>query len=188
MHTSVLAWMPRALSADEVRGKRVLEVGSYNVNGSVRPIVEGYGPALYQGVDQTPGPGVDLVVPCEQLPELFGGPDAFDVVISTEMLEHAKDWRGCLLAMAEVVTPGGLLLLTTRSPGFPYHPFPDDHWRFTTAAMAAIVPALGFEILSIADDPDPRHPGVFVKASKPTDWFPPAVQALDLIDAVEVTR
>jgi len=176
------------LSADEVRGRRVLEVGSYNVNGSVRPIVQGYGPARYEGVDQTPGPGVDLVMPCERLPELFSAPDTFDVVISTEMLEHAKDWRVCMLAMAAVVTPGGLLILTTRSPGFPYHPFPDDHWRFTTAMMAAILPALGLEPLSIVDDPDPRAPGVFVKARKPLDWQPPAATVLDAIDAVEVIR
>ncbi len=166
----------------------MLEVGSYNVNGSVRPIVEGYGPALYQGVDQLPGPGVDVVLPCEQLPDLFAGEDAFDVVISTEMLEHAQDWRACLLAMAEVVTSAGLLVLTTRSPGFPYHPFPDDFWRFTTATMAEIVAALGFEALSIVDDPDPEHPGVFVKARKPNVWLQPGRGVLDEIDAIEVTR
>ncbi len=39
------------LCKEEVAGKRVLEIGSYNVNGSLRQIVKSWGPAEYIGVD-----------------------------------------------------------------------------------------------------------------------------------------
>lgn len=178
-HASVLRWFPKALTAADVAGREVLEVGSYDVNGSVRPLVEALGPASYLGVDQIAGPRVDEVVDCTGLVGRFGR-DAFDVVVSTEMLEHARDWRACMVAMAEVLRPGGLLVLTTRSPGFPFHPFPADHWRFTVATMTAILTALGFG--SHETCPDERgSPGVFAKARKSDPWRPdlPALARLD---------
>ena len=40
----------------------MLEVGSLNVNGSIRPMIESRGPRSYLGVDVLDGPGVDRVV------------------------------------------------------------------------------------------------------------------------------
>ena len=40
------------------------------------------------------------------------GPDAFDVVVSTQVLEHVREWREALRGIAAVLKPGGLLLLT----------------------------------------------------------------------------
>lgn len=169
MHPSVLAWVERELAAEDVAGKRCLEVGSYDVNGSVRPHVESLGPAQYLGVDAGPGPRVDQVVNCEQLVQTVGAD--WDLVISTEMLEHVRDWRACLLQLAEAVTPGGLLLITTRSPGFPYHPYPEDHWRYTPELMADVLETLDLEA-TVQDDTDTHSPGVFVFARKPQDWRP----------------
>jgi glycosyltransferase involved in cell wall biosynthesis len=169
MHGSVLGFFAYgALQTREVRGKDVLEVGSLDVNGTVRPMVEARGPASYLGVDIVGGPGVDRVADAAGLVATFG-PDAFDVVISTEMLEHAGDWQGAVLAMAMVLRPGGVLVWTTRSPGFHYH-HPPDRWRYTQQAMATILDRLGLEPVVLADDPE--HPGVFVKARKPSGWVP----------------
>jgi len=65
-----------------------------------------------------------------------------------------------------VITPGGYLLLTTRSPGFPYHGFPGDYWRFTRDDMSEIIYGLGLDVVTLADD-DPQTPGVLVFAKKP---------------------
>lgn len=170
MHPSVHAWFGTAVTREDIEGRRVLEVGSFNVNGSVRPILIGLRPAEYHGVDASAGDGVDQVLDCTRLVDEFGA-GSWDVVVSTEMLEHVEDWRACVRNLIHVLVPGGLLLVTTRSPGFPYHPFPDDHWRFTTAALERIVSNARLEAVEISADPE--APGVFVKARKPDGWRPP---------------
>jgi hypothetical protein len=168
----VLAWAPAALPASDVAGARVLEVGSYDVNGSVRPLVEAHGPASYLGVDQSGGPRVDKVVSCYDLVDTFG-PDAFDIVISTEMLEHVDDWQRAVAELAGVAAD--LLVITTRSKGFPYHPFPGDFWRYSIGTMENIVDGIGF-VGTVENDPE--CPGVFVKARKRNPW--PGVDTLAL--------
>ena len=50
----------------------------------------------------------------EDLARLFGEA-AFDVVVSTQVLEHVPDWRAGLAQMAAAVRPGGHLLVTCDS-------------------------------------------------------------------------
>lgn len=171
MHGSVLGFFAYgALQGREVYGKDVLEVGSLDVNGTVRPMVEGTRrPATYIGVDVVGGPGVDRVLDAVDLYETFGR-DAFDVVISTEMMEHAEDWKSSLLNMVAVLRPGGVLVITTRGPGFPYH-HPPDRWRYTQKTFAEAARELNLESVVLMDDPE-MH-GVFVKLRKPENWQPP---------------
>ncbi len=55
------------LTAQEVKGKDVLEVGSLDRNGSLRAIVEALQPKGYVGADLSAGPGVDGICPAEDL-------------------------------------------------------------------------------------------------------------------------
>src|SRR5207247_2308266 len=57
-HESCIDFVASRLSAEEIQGSDVLEVGSRDVNGSVRPVVERARPASYLGVDIEAGPGV----------------------------------------------------------------------------------------------------------------------------------
>jgi SAM-dependent methyltransferase len=43
------------------------------------------------------------------------GPDRFDVVVSTQVLEHIRDWPAALRGMRDVLRPGGTLLVTCDS-------------------------------------------------------------------------
>lgn len=182
MHPSAYIFASRALAAEQVAGKRVVECGAYDYNGSVRDVYEAMGPASYTGTDVQPGPGVDLVCAAEKLPAELGENSA-DVVISTEMLEHAADWRGAVAGMTRILAPGGLLLLTTRGPGFPYHPHPEDHWRFTVDAVDGIAEACGLEVLHLEPDVIDQ-PGVFLLARKPEGWDPVGMtEGLDVIKA-----
>jgi SAM-dependent methyltransferase len=150
----------------DVRGRNVLEVGARDVNGSVRPLIEALGPASYVGVDLQVGPCVDLLCDATRLEERFGQA-RFDVVVSTEMVEHVKDWRGAFHNMKSVLRPGGLILVTTRSRGFPIHGYPWDYWRYEQSDMEQIF--ADFEVLAIENDPE--SPGVFVIAKKPSSPF-----------------
>lgn len=187
MHQTVLDFVQRTITSDHVQGKRVLEVGSYDVNGSVRPYVESLDPYEYLGVDLQRGPGVDEVADCERLGDFVGDND-WDLVISTEMLEHVRDWRRCMCELVNVVRPGGLLLITTRSPGFPYHPFPEDHWRYTQDQMAQILAVLNTVPIRLERDPEP---GVFAFARKPhgaQSVSPNALLEIDVKGVVDHAR
>jgi hypothetical protein len=83
------------------------------------------------------------------------------------MLEHAENWKGAVKAMKAVVKPRGLLVLTARGPGMPYHGFPDDHWRFTVEDCRKIFPDM--EIIDLQADTD--WPGILMKARKPEKFF-----------------
>lgn len=160
-HQSVLTWAT-TLPADLFAGKRVLEVGSYDVNGSVRPILGAHDPMSYIGVDISDGPGVDVVANVGDLPGMY--PDGFDTVVTTEMLEHVEDWRAAMYALAALVKTGGHLVLSTRSPGFPYHPYPIDCWRYPPPLMREILTALGFKVSVCIDDWE--QSGVFAIGKK----------------------
>ena len=145
-----LAYGELHLGEGDVRDRRVIEVGARNVNGSLRGYVEGLGPARYVGVDIEAGPGVDEVCNAEDLVSRFGA-ESFDVVICTEMLEHVRDWRIVVSNLKRLVAPGGTLLVTTRSIGFPYHAFPWDFWRYENDDMRAIFSDL--EVENVESDP-----------------------------------
>lgn len=144
----------------EISGKEVLEVGAQNVNGSPREVIGPYGPKAYCGVDFGPGRDVDLVLDVAKLSTHFG-PSRFDVVVSTEMLEHAEDWRTAISQMKEVLRPSGLLIVTARGPGCPYHGWPHDYWRFTVADFCFIFSDMQIEICR-----NDSVPGVLLKARK----------------------
>lgn len=160
MHSSVMAWGIRQLTRVPIQGLDVVEVGARNYNGSLRESVLNYRPASYLGTDMEPGDGVDRVIRAECLPEGIA-----DLVICTEMLEHADNWRMALGGMVGALRPWGWLLLTTRSPDYPKHMAPDDHWRFPVPLMAnVLINGLNLELHALEADGD--APGVFALARK----------------------
>lgn len=183
MHPSAYTFACSALTAADVEGRDVIEAGAVDVNGSVRPHVESLGPASYTGVDIAPGLRVDVVMDAADIPAKL--PPA-GVVISTEMLEHVRDWQAAMRGLIGALDDGGLLVITTRSDGFGYHPYPEDNWRYSVEAMRGIITAAGLQIIRLEAD-IPSAPGVFCSARKPAGWqWPPDVQ--QLWDEAEVTR
>lgn len=92
--------------------KRVFEAGSLDINGTPRPYFKG---AKYIGLDWRKGPGVDIV---SLMHEYKGHKDgSFDLVISTEMLEHDPYWAESIQNMCRLIRKGGSLLVTCAGPG-----------------------------------------------------------------------
>lgn len=170
------------LKQEEVMGKRIIEVGALNVNGSVRPILEQYKPKQYVGVDLVKGPGVDIICNAENLLEKFSK-NSCDILVSTELLEHVKDWRKTVSNFKNVVKPGGIILLTTRSIGFQYHAFPFDFWRYQIEDFQNIFSDCILQ--SIAKDPEI---GIFAKIIKPENFVEKDLSDYELYSIVTKKR
>ena len=112
-HVSCIVFGVKYLSPGDVQGKDIIEVGSYDFNGSLRSIIELWNPRTYIGVDIVAGPGVDLICNAENLMEKFQN-NSFDIVISTELLEHVKDFRKVISNLKNICKPDGLIIITTR--------------------------------------------------------------------------
>jgi SAM-dependent methyltransferase len=153
------------LTAADVRGKRVLEVGSLDVNGSVRGDIMKLEPAEYVGIDIRPGPGVDVLCDAGDVVARFGE-DAFDVVVSTELLEHARDWRRVISNIKRATRPGGVMIVSTRSYGVDFHRRPFDYWRYEKEDFEKIFSDVLVEDLRL----DPTDPGLLLKARKPVGF------------------
>jgi SAM-dependent methyltransferase len=150
------------ISKEEVAGKQILEVGAWDVNGSLRTVLEPLQPARYWGIDIQPGAGVDEVCRAEDLITHFG-PERFDMIVCTELIEHVQDWKRVVSNLKQICKPQGLLIITTRSYGFPYHGYPADFWRYEIEDMRKIFADYMIETL----EADQSEPGVFMKARKP---------------------
>jgi len=106
------------------------------------------------------------MLPAERLVDYFS-PEPFDVIISTEVMEHVFDWRLIINNIKSVLKRGGFIYLTTRSRGFPYHAASHDYWRYETNDMVRIFRDFKMVRLEV----DWEYPGV-LKAKKPINWIP----------------
>jgi SAM-dependent methyltransferase len=173
MHYSVLEFFILNTKPDDFNNKEILEIGSKYVNGSVRPFIEGFcKPKLYWGIDIEDGKFVDQVLPVEKLVEYFGE-NKFDVVISTELLEHVVDWKITINNMKKVLKSDGFIWITTRSFPFLYHAYPYDFWRYEIEDIEKIF--ADFNIMKLLKDPE--LPGVLLKAQKPLSY-----ESIDISD------
>ncbi|HBB67279.1 MAG TPA: methyltransferase type 11 [Elusimicrobia bacterium] len=171
------------LRKEEAEGKKVLEVGSRNVNGGLRPLIESWRPAEYVGVDFIAGPGVDVVLGADALVDKFGK-ESFDLVLSTEMLEHVRDWRKVISNLKNVCRENGVVLITTRRQGSEYHAYPYDFWRYEVEDLKNIFSDFVIEKV----ENDALSPGVFVKARKPAGFTEKDLSGCELYSIITNSR
>jgi hypothetical protein len=121
----------RLMTAKELsRGQSVLDVGSYDVNGSYRALFEGYG-LSYTGLDATPGPNVDIV---KDIYDLRGIENRFHLVASGQALEHMEFPLLATISMKAAVRTGGWIVLIAPAE-WPLHRHPVDCWRILPDGM-----------------------------------------------------
>lgn len=140
----------KSLYHEMFHGTRVLDCGSLDINGNCRGFFEE--PSHYWGIDVGEGPNVDQVCRAAD----FASLEPFDVVISTEMLEHSSSWPLDLINMRRLVRPRGLMVITCAGDGREEHgttehdawtsPHTNDYYRNVSNEMFAT--ALGPEEFS----------------------------------------
>lgn len=95
--------------------KKVLEVGSLNINGTLRDF---FADCEYIGLDLDDGPGVDIVCAGQD----YDAPDeSYDVVCSAECFEHNPYWYETFMNMVRLCKPNGLVFFTCATEGRPEH-------------------------------------------------------------------
>jgi SAM-dependent methyltransferase len=105
---------------DFFESQRVLEIGSLDINGTIRSFFKG---CEYTGLDVAEGPGVDIAC---QAQEFDAAPESYDVVICCEVMEHNPYWEETFSKMLEWCKPGGLIIMSCASVGRQVHGVPSD--------------------------------------------------------------
>ncbi|MCE1175643.1 MAG: glycosyltransferase [Burkholderiales bacterium] len=140
MHPSALnngklffdTYTPHFLGGDE--SVRVVEIGSQDVNGSIRQFCPQE--FEYIGVDFVDGKGVDLVITSPY--ELPFEDNSVDIVVSSSCFEHSEMFWIVYLEIMRILKPHGLFYLNVPSNGM-FHRYPVDCWRFYPDSGQALV-------------------------------------------------
>lgn len=117
----------------------VLDIGSLDINGNNRYLFRRY---KYLGIDLGEGKNVDMVCGGHE----FNYDTQFDIVISTECLEHDEYWKDTLQNAVILTKPGGIFMFTCASTGRQEHgthkahpdtsPFTHNHYKNITIEEA----------------------------------------------------
>jgi SAM-dependent methyltransferase len=113
---------------------RIVEIGSQDVNGSIRSVC----PARFEyvGVDFCEAKGVDIVITDPyQLP--FDD-ESVDVFVSSSCFEHSEFFWLVFMEVMRCLKPRGLFYLNAPSTG-EFHRYPVDCWRFYPDSGMALV-------------------------------------------------
>jgi SAM-dependent methyltransferase len=123
---------------------RVLDIGSYDVNGSYRPLFQANPGWRYEGADMQAGPNVDHVLVD---PYRWTLPDqSYDLIVSGQAFEHIKFFWLTWREVVRVLKPGGLIFLIAPSRGVE-HRHPVDCWRFYRDGFRALGELEALEVL-----------------------------------------
>lgn len=123
MHGEVLDWVKYSINRwrPNASGLSVIELGSLDINGSVRSIAQPLA-SFYVGVDVQSGKGVDIVANAAT----FVHPTV-DLVLCCEVFEHTPEWRKIILNAYSLLNQGGLFVATMAGEGRSPHSAIDEN-------------------------------------------------------------
>lgn len=137
------------LDARQTQKLSILDVGAYDVNGSLRPIFQTEH-WTYTGLDVSPGPNVDLV-PKDPYQWTEIADASYDAVVSASCFEHCEFFWLTIREIARVLKPCGLLWLAAPSGGYE-HRHPVDCYRFQPDGFRALAKWAGLSVRIVEHD------------------------------------
>lgn len=100
----------------------------------------------YIGTDLTENDKADVALDADGRVPLPSA--SFDMVFSTQVLEHVEAPNIYLDECRRLLKPGGQLILSTHGT-YTFHPCPYDYWRWTHLGLRRSLEQAGFEIQSL---------------------------------------
>ena len=130
MHGNVMNWVAQCLDlrktlVSKSTSARVLEIGSLDINGSVRPLFTNTisdGGSFF-GIDVQEGPGVDLVADAS----MYKSDVQYDVIVCAEVFEHTVVWPKIIKNSHSLLVPGGMFIATMAGEGRAPHSAIDEN-------------------------------------------------------------
>lgn len=98
----------------------------------------------YVRADVTPGPGIDRLLPADGATGEL--PDSYDVVFSSQVLEHVQAPAEYVAECLRILKPGGWLILTTHGM-WEEHGCPYDFQRWTSRGLEELARSAGFMVV-----------------------------------------
>lgn len=127
---------------ERVRNREPLRILDYGCGGS--PYRTLFAASAYHRADLKDVPDIDIAFDDDsRIPTVATG--SYDLVLSTQVLEHVREPAAYLAEAHRVLAPGGRLILTTHGT-FPDHACPYDYYRWTADGLALAVSRAGFRV------------------------------------------
>ena len=144
MHTESLHLMRRVVDEYLLSKGDVLDIASYDVNGTYKPLFQGWN---YLGVDTRPGPNVDVVVG----EGVWNLGKKFDAVVCGNALHNVRrPWELMERIKSHLAPHGHCCLIAPMELREP-NEHPQDYWRFRPDGMAELLWLAGCETLLVQE-------------------------------------
>ncbi len=130
----------------------VLDVGSFDLNGTLKPIMIKFG--NYTGIDLVNGPNVDVVV---TEPYRYPFPNGnFDLIVSNATVEHIQRPWVWMTELARLTAIGGMVIVMNPTV-MPYHAQEIsnealDCWRILKDGMRLLMNDAGLDVICADQD------------------------------------
>lgn len=151
MHESTYRLVEGFVRSRKWPDQRVLDVGSFDVNGTYKPIFGGW---HYVGLDIVAGPNVDVVA-TDQWPV-----GRFPLIVAGQVLEHVERPWLFVPQAASHLEPGGWLLVVAPFI-WEHHRHPIDCWRFAPDGLKVLAKDAGLIVVEsgLRKATDPKNQG-----------------------------
>lgn len=131
MHAAVINWVKHSLDVrseknqEKTSGLNVLEIGSLDINGSVRSLFDDLvaDGGSYLGIDVQEGPGVDLVADAS----VYSSDIKYDIVVCAEVFEHTAVWPKIVKNAHSLLVENGMFIATMAGEGRRPHSAIDEN-------------------------------------------------------------